>query len=163
MIWQIELQNLAQKHVEDGSRSSHNVERESTLASTVAMLESRHSALDQCMDAVEPCHCRCKGDDILSMEGILGNLSDTPEEEDKAADLIVLSDQLCTDVSSLAPADVNTSSNGDAPDAALAMAVAAHVANIRGMAETEARVVESSLCEALATTNPPKVGDMQKA
>ena len=43
------------------------------------------------------------------------------------------------------------------------MAVAAHVANIRGMAETEARVVESSLCEELATTNPPKVGDMQKA
>ena len=77
MIWQIELQNLAQKHVEDGSRSSHNVERESTLASTVAMLESRHSALDQCMDAVEPCYCRCKGDDILSTEEILGNLSGT--------------------------------------------------------------------------------------
>ena len=36
-----ENQNLAQKHVEDKSRSTHDVERDSTLASTVAMLESR--------------------------------------------------------------------------------------------------------------------------
>ena len=49
-----ELQNLAQNHVEDGSRSSDDVERGSTLASTVAMLESRLSALDEHMDAVEP-------------------------------------------------------------------------------------------------------------
>ena len=31
------LQNLAQNHAEDGSRSCHDVERDSTLASTVAL------------------------------------------------------------------------------------------------------------------------------
>ena len=48
-----ELQNLAQKHVEDGSRSSHDVGRDSTLASTVAMLESILLVLDQRLDAAQ--------------------------------------------------------------------------------------------------------------
>ena len=121
-----ELQNLAQKHVENGSWSSYDVKRDSTLASTVAMLESRLSALDERMDAVQPCRCRCWW--------CLAN------------------------VSSLACADVNTSSNDDAPDAAVATAVAALVANIRGMAETEALAVKSSPCEALAMANPPEIG-----
>ena len=43
------------------------------------------------------------------------------------------------------------------------MAVAALVANIRRMAETEARAVESSLCEAPATANPPEVAPTRKA
>ena len=77
-----ELQNLAKNHAENGSRSSPDVERDSTLASTTAMLESRVSSLDDRMDAVEPCRCRCKGDDSLSTEGILGDLLGTPEEED---------------------------------------------------------------------------------
>ena len=140
------LQNLAQNHAEDGSRSSHDVERDLTLASTVAMLESRLSALDERMDAVEPCRCRCKGDDSLSTEGILGDLSGTPEEEDVTDDGVVVADQLRSDISSLARADVNTSSNDGAPGAAVATAIAELVANIRGMAETEARAVESSLC-----------------
>ena len=134
------------------------------LASTVAykMLESRLSALDGRMDAVEPCRCRCKRDDSLSTEGILGDLSGTPEEEDVADDGVVVADQLRSDISSLARADVNTSSNNGAPGAALATAVAELVANIRGMAETEARAVESSLCEAWATANPPKVTPTRK-
>ena len=103
------------------------------------------------MDAVEPCLCSCKEDDSLSTEGILGDLSGSPEDE------------LRTDVSSLAYADVNASSNGGAPDAVVATPVAALVANIRGMAETKARVVESSLCEAPATANPPEVAPMYKA
>ena len=86
------LRNLAQNHEEDGSRSSHDVERDSTLASTVAMLESRLSALDERMDAVEPCRCRCKGNDSLSTEGILGDLSGTPEEEDVTDDGVVVAD-----------------------------------------------------------------------
>ena len=144
-------------HAEDGSRSSHDVERDSTLASTVPMLESRLSALDERMDAVEPCRCWCKGDDSLSTEGILGDLSGTPEEEDVTDDGVVVAHQLRADISSLARADVNTSSNDGAPGAAVATAVAELVANIRGMAETEARAVESSLCEASATANPPEV------
>ena len=44
-----ELQNLAQKHVEDGSQSSHDVGRDSTLASTIAML----LVLDQRLDAAQ--------------------------------------------------------------------------------------------------------------
>ena len=32
-----ELQNLTQNHAEDGSRNSHDVERDSTLASIIAM------------------------------------------------------------------------------------------------------------------------------
>ena len=157
------LQNLAQNHAEDGSRSIHDVERDSTLASTVAMLESRLSALDERMDAVEPCRCRCKGDDSLSTEGILGDLSGTPKEEDVTDDGVVVADQLCSDISSLARADVNTSSNDGTPVAAVATAVAELVANIRGMAETEARAVESSLCEAPATANPPEVASTRKA
>ena len=88
------LQNLAQNHAEEGSRSSHDVERDSTLLLPVAMLESRLSALDERMDAVEPCRCRCKGDDSLSTEGILGDLSGTPEEEDVIDDGVVVADQL---------------------------------------------------------------------
>ena len=86
-----------------------------------------------------------RGDDSLSTEGILRNLSGTPEEEDVADDGVVVADQLRSDISSLARADVNTSSNDDAPGAAVATAVAELVANIRGMAETKARAVESSL------------------
>ena len=153
------FQNLAQNHAEDGSRSSHDVERDSTLASTVAMLESRLSALDERMDAVEPCRCRCKGDDSLSTEGILGDLSGTPEEEEVTDDGVVVANQLRADISSLARADVNTSSIDDAPGAA----VAELVANIRGMAETEARAVESSLCETPASANPPEVAPTLKA
>ena len=157
------FQNLAQNHAEDGSRSSHDVERNSTLASTVAMLESRLSALDERMDAVEPCRCRCKRDDSLSMEGILGDLSVTPEEEDVTDDGVIVADQLRSDISFLARADVNTSSNDGVPGAAVATAVAELVANIRGMAETEARAVESSLCEAPITANPPEVAPTRKA
>ena len=157
------LQNLAENHAEDGSRSSRDVEIDSTLASTVAMLESRLSALDERMDAVEPCRCRCKGDDSLSTEGILGDLSGTPEEDDVTDDGVVVADQLRADISSLACADVNTSSIDDAPGAAVASAVAELVANIREMAETEARAVESSLCEAPATANPPEAAPKQKA
>ena len=73
-----------------------------------------------------------------------------------------MADQLRTDVSSLARADVNTSSNDDASDVAVATAVATLVASIRGMAETEARAVENSLCEATATANPPEVAPKQK-
>ena len=62
------------------------------MASTVAMLESRLSALDERMDAVELRRCRCKGDDSLSTEGILGDLSSTPEKEDVAADGVVVAD-----------------------------------------------------------------------
>ena len=94
------------------------------------------------MDAVEPCRCRCKGDDSLSTEGILGDLSGTSEEEDVTDDGVVVADQLRADISSLANADVNTSSIDDAPGAAVAAAVAELIANIRGMAETEARAVE---------------------
>ena len=73
---------------------------------------------------------------------------------------MVVADQLRTGISSLARANVNTSSNDSAPDAA----VATLVANIRGMAETaEARAVESSLCKALATANPPEVAPTRKA
>ena len=157
------LQNLSQNHAEDESRSSHDVERDSTLASTVAMLESRLSALDERMDAVEPCRCRCKGDDSLSTEGILGDLSGTPEKGDVIDDGVVVVDQLRADISSLARADVNTSSNDGVPGAAVATAVAELVANIRVMAETEARTVESSLCEAPASTNPPEVAPTRKA
>ena len=127
------------------------------------MLESRLSALDERMDAVEPCRCRCKGDDSLSTEGILGDLSGTPEEEDVTDDGVVVADQLRADISSLARADVNTSSIDDAPGSAVATAVAELVANIRGMAETEARAVESSLCEAPATANSPEVAPTWKA
>ena len=98
-----------------------------------------------------------RGDDSLSTEGILRNLLGTPEEEDVADDGVVVADQLRSDISSLARADVNTSSNDDAPGAAVATAVAELVANIRGMAETKARAVESSLYEAPATANPPEV------
>ena len=63
-----------------------------------------------------------------------------------------MADQLRADISSLARADANTSSIDDAPGAA----VAELVANIRGMAETEARAVESSLCEAPASANHPR-------
>ena len=123
------------------------------------MLESRLSALDERMDAVEPCRCWCKGDDSLSTEGILGDLSGTLEEEDVTDDSAVVADQLRADISSLSRADVNTSSNDGAPGAA----VAELVANIRGMAETEARAVESSLCEAPAMANPPEVAPSRKA
>ena len=75
----------------------------------------------------------------------------------------VVADQLRSDISSLARADVNTSSNDGAPGAAVATAVAELVANIRGKAETEARAVESSLCEAPATANPPEVAPTRKA
>ena len=101
-----ELQNLAQHHAEDGIRSSHDVERDSTLASTVGMLVFRLSALVERMNAVEPCRCRCKGDDSLSAEGILGDLSGTPKEEDVTDDGVVVADQLRSDISSLARADV---------------------------------------------------------
>ena len=74
-----------------------------------------------------------------------------------------MADQVRSDISSLAHADVNTSSNDGAPNAAIATAVAALVANIKGMAETEARAVESSLCEAPAAPNPPEVASMRKA
>ena len=67
-------------------------------------------------------------------------------------------EQLRTDVPSVARDDVNTSSNDDAPDAAVAALVA-----LRGMAETEAQAVESSLCEATALANPPEVAPTQKA
>ena len=60
-------------------------------------------------------------------------------------------------------ADVNTSSNDGAPGAAVATAVAELVANIRGMAETEARAVKSSLCKAPASANPPEVASTRKA
>ena len=131
-----ELLNLAEKHVEDGSRIIHDVERDSTLTSTVAMLESRLLALGQSIDGEEPCHYSCKEDDSFSTEGILGNLSGTPEKEDEATDDVVLADQLCPDVSLLAHAEVDTSPYGGAPDAAVATAVAALVANIRMMAKT---------------------------
>ena len=106
---------------------------------------------------------RCKGNDSLSTEGILGDLSGTPEEEDETDDGVLVADQLRSDISSLARADVNTSSNDGAPGAAEATVVAELVANIRGMAETEARAVESSLCEAPATANPPEVASSRKA
>ena len=48
------------------------------------------------MDAVEPCRCWCKGDVSLSTEGILGDLSSTPEEEDVAADGVVVADLCAT-------------------------------------------------------------------
>ena len=70
------------------------------------------------------------------MEGILGDLSGTPEEEEVTDDDVVVADQLRSDISSLDRADVNTSSNDDAPGAAVATAAAELVANIRGMAET---------------------------
>ena len=76
---------------------------------------------------------------------------------------LVVADQLHADISSLAHADVNTSSNDGAPGAAVATAVAELVANIRGMAETEARAVESSLCEAPAMANPPEAAPTRKA
>ena len=42
---------------------------------------------------VELCRCRCKGDDSLSTEGILGDLSGTPEEEDVTDDGVVVADR----------------------------------------------------------------------
>ena len=75
---------------------------------------------------------------------------------------MVVANQLRSDISSLARADVNTSSNDGAPDAAVATAVAELVANIRGMAETERMAVESSLCKAPATANPPEVAPTRK-
>ena len=74
-----------------------------------------------------------------------------------------MADQLRTDIKTLCRADVNTSSTEGALDAAVATTVAALVANNRGMVETEARAVESSMCEALATANPPEVAPKQKA
>ena len=90
----VELQNLAQNHAEDGSRSSPDVGRDSTLASSVAILESRLSVLDERIDAVVPCRCRSKGDDSLSTEGILGDLSGTPKEEDVTDDGVVVTDRV---------------------------------------------------------------------
>ena len=71
----------------------------------------------------------------------------------RGGDGVVVADQLRADISSLARADVNTSSNDGAPGAAVATAVAELVVNIRNMAETEARAVESSLYR-LRQTHP---------
>ena len=65
--------------------------------------------------------------------------------------------QLGSDVTSLARVEVDAASCGNVPDAAVRTAAAALVANIRGIAEMEARVAECSLCEAPAEINPSEV------
>ena len=69
-----ELQDLKQKHAESGSRRIQDVDRDTTLASTVATNDFKLSSLDQRVGAMEKTHCSCKEDDSVSTEGIVGDL-----------------------------------------------------------------------------------------